>query len=67
MREKWYFTFGLGHFHANEYVVLLGDIDSTRARMNELFGNGWSSQYDEKKFLAIKEKYNLAILYGELT
>ena len=66
MREKWYFTFGMGHFNANKYVVLLGDVETTRQRMHELFGNGWSMQYNEEQFEKIQKKWNYKILFAEV-
>ena len=66
MRKKWYFTFSRGQFHKNEYVVLIGDEKTTKLRMFELFGNGWSMQYNEEQFVKIKEKWNLKILYAEV-
>lgn len=50
--RDWIFTFGYEHFHpdtgknlAHCYVRVHGDIETSRERMLEKFGKGWSMQY----------------------
>lgn len=50
--EHWYFTFGFDHVHpktgeslANHFVVVVGDVDSSREIMERHFGLKWAFQY----------------------
>jgi hypothetical protein len=63
--EKWWFTFGFGHTHpttgeslAKCYVVLEGDLNSTREVMAQHFGNKWATQYPSAERAGV-EKYGL--------
>ena len=47
MKEKWYFTFGLGHLLRRFYVVVEGTHAEAREKMFGQFGNVWSHQYAE--------------------
>jgi hypothetical protein len=51
-REEWIFTFGFSHQHpdtgeslANCYVVIEGDVESSRETMIQHFGQKWAMQY----------------------
>lgn len=50
--EHWYFTFGFGHTHpqtgeslANHFVVIPGDVNTSRVIMERHFGRNWAFQY----------------------
>ena len=63
-KEKWYFTFGSGHFHGNmplahRYVVFEGSFNEAREKMLELRGPVWSFQYDWDNFEDQVTRYGL--------
>lgn len=62
---QWIFTFGFGHVHpvtgeslANCYVVITGDVNTSREAMARLFGLKWANQYPSKEAAGV-EKYRL--------
>ena len=57
---KYYFTFGIGHYHKQGYILIEAEnYGSARDQMTEWFGNNWAFQYDESQFAGQAEKYNL--------
>ena len=57
--EKWYFTFGVDSPLSDNYVVIAGDVDETRAKMFRMFGASWAGQYTEETFRVMNERYNM--------
>lgn len=45
MQETWIFTFGYSHKHANKFIRLHGDYESTRQKMFDTYGDNWAFQY----------------------
>ena len=63
-RETWYFTFGSGQPHANQFfVVKNATYDEAREKMVHAFGQRWGFQYDEAGWVqdgvSQAEEYNL--------
>lgn len=65
--QNWYFTFGFGQPHANCFIVFFGTKEATRKRMIEAFGQKWSMQYSEEKWIidgvSQESKYRLKRIY----
>lgn len=55
MKERYYFTFGIGHILKNVVIAINGDSEYTRGRMIESFGRQWCEQYTEQEFAKINE------------
>lgn len=62
---QWIFTFGFEHVHPDTgeplkdcYVVIDGDVNSSRERMAERFGLKWAMQYPSKEAAGV-ERYGL--------
>jgi len=61
MDEYYYFTFGCGSKYGNrqnKYVKIPGDQRTSRSLMMRYYGSAWCSQYSEKQFMPLKERYN---------
>lgn len=43
--QDWLFTFGYGHEHPNQYIVIKGTFGSAREEMFRRFGSKWAFQY----------------------
>ncbi len=49
--QRHFFTFGVGHDHAGEYVeIVCPDRVDPRAAMFAMHGAKWAMQYDEERF-----------------
>jgi hypothetical protein len=64
--QSFVFTFGSNHTLNGEslkgkYIVLEGDIESTRQQMFTLFGRQWSMQYSTKEDAGV-DQFNLTEL-----
>ncbi len=53
--QDWIFTFGLSHGYANCYIRIHGTIESSRTRMNDLFGSHWAFQYPSEDSAGVKK------------
>jgi hypothetical protein len=51
--EDWYFTFGIGHPLAGQFVRFRGTVESAREQMTTIFGLNWSRQYAKGEALSI--------------
>ncbi len=53
----WIFTFGTQHGYSNCYVKISGTIESTRDRMNVLFGDRWEFQHYSEREAGVKKHF----------
>jgi hypothetical protein len=60
--QDWYFTFGLGHYHAREVFIIRGTFEDARDEMNRLFGKHWCWQYSEEEGKEQVKKWSYSIL-----
>lgn len=58
----WIFTFGCGHYHKDDIVLIKGSFNSAREEMMRLFGAHWCGQYPQEELLKLICKYNYNVL-----
>lgn len=52
MKQKWYFTFGVGDsIHSKHFVCIEDTNENARNKMFEHFGNKWAFDYPEDKWI----------------
>ena len=53
----WIFTFGTHHGYSNCYIKIPGTIESSRNRMNDLFGDCWEFQHQSELEAGVKKHF----------
>lgn len=57
--QPWFFTFGYGQVHQNQYVCIRGTFASAREEMFRRYGDKWAFQYDLDTFRMQPSMYGI--------